>query len=878
MRIRTRSLPRLFGSIPSVWSVVALLLIQCFASVTSEAQSAPVKKLEISRPARPWEFLAAVGKRAGLLGDESGKVEAWVYPLKILRDLQLTILTEGREIPAETLVRTVIARPESTTLVYTGDTFSVRETFFVPVDQPGAVIEMQVETEQPLELKASFVRDFQLEWPAAMGGTYVNWNEELHGFVFGEDHQKFAALAGSPSASGAQIEYDTNYGGTHTSSMRLGVTAKGRDTKIIVISGSVNGRAEAENTYRSLTADYQKLWRESAEFYEKYLQRTVNVELPDAELQRAYDWSRVSLIQGLVSNPTMGDGLIAGYRTSGEGYRPGFAWFFGRDSLWCDLALNSEGDFATTKTALEFIAKFQREDGKIPHEIAQGASFVDWFKGYPYAYASADATPLYIVAADDYVTTSGDVAFAKANWAHIAKAYEFLRSTYDSNGFPKNFGVGHGWIEGGPLLPIESEFYQSGLAVAAIRALAHLSELTGKDAEAKSLKEEFAKEQKQLNEAFWSPEKKIYAFAMDRESKRVDEATVLTTVPMWFGLTDEAKSQQTIDELSKPEHQTDWGMRIISNHAAKYSGGGYHYGSVWPLFTGWASVAEYRYHRPQPAYDNLRANALLALDGSPGHVTEVLSGDYYQPLSTNSPHQIWSAAMVISPLLRGLFGLEADASNHTLTLSPHLPAGWSRFSLENIRVGENRFLINYKREEQGILLEADRTEGKDDCVIEFRPAVSPRAHIQKAELNGNPVPFREEQHATDQHVVVRIPVRDRKNFLRLFLTDDFSIGDDSALPSLGNVSEGLRIISQSWSPSKDRLVLDVSGKPGKTYLLKVSGDGDQIDKIEGAVGAGLNYSQPMGSAFIAIDIPGDDSESYQQISVVIRFKPKLFKK
>jgi glycogen debranching enzyme len=546
----------------------------------------------------------------------------------------------------------VIARPESTALVYTGDTFSIRETFFVPVDQPAAVIEIQVETEQPLELKASFVRDFQLEWPAAMGGTYVGWNEELHGFVFGEDHQKFAALAGSPSAAEAQVEYDTNYGGTHTSSMKLGVTAKGRNTKIIVIAGSVNGRADAEKTYRLLTSDYQRLWRESVEFYEHYLQRTVSVELPDAEIQRAYDWSRVSLIQGLVSNPTMGDGLIAGYRTSGEGYRPGFAWFFGRDSLWCDLALNSEGDFATTKTALEFIAKFQREDGKIPHEIAQGASFVDWFKGYPYAYASADATPLYIVAADDYVTTSGDLGFAKANWEHIAKAYEFLRSTYDSNGFPKNFGVGHGWIEGGPLLPIESEFYQSGLALAAIRALAHLSDLTGKDAEAKSLKEEFAKEQKQLNLAFWSPEKKIFAFAMDRDNKRVDEATVLTTVPMWFGVTDEEKSQETIAELSKPEHETDWGMRIISNRAPKYSGGGYHYGSVWPLFTGWASVAEYRYHRPQPAYDNLRGNALLALDGSPGHVTEVLSGDYYQPLSTSSPHQIWSAAMVISPTSR----------------------------------------------------------------------------------------------------------------------------------------------------------------------------------------------------------------------------------
>src|SRR5258708_33527692 len=108
------------------------------------------KKLELSRPVRPWEFVAAAGKRAGLLGNESGKVEAWVYPLKILRDLQLTILTDGREIPAETLVRTVIARPESTTLVYAGDTFSIRETFFVPVGQAGGGIEVTGGAEQTL--------------------------------------------------------------------------------------------------------------------------------------------------------------------------------------------------------------------------------------------------------------------------------------------------------------------------------------------------------------------------------------------------------------------------------------------------------------------------------------------------------------------------------------------------------------------------------------------------------------------------------------------------------------------------------------------------------------------------------------------------------
>src|SRR5262249_14727297 len=266
----------------------------------------PGEKLRITRNARPWEFLATVGRKASLLGNESGVVEAWVYPLKILRDLRLTIHTAGRRIPAETLVRTVNAHPESVTLVYAGDTFSISETFFAPVNEPGAVIEMQVETEQPLEIEASFIRDFQLEWPASMGGTYIAWSDPLRAFVFGEDRQKFAAIAGSPTAPTPQLEYETNYSGTHRSKMRLGVTPKGRDTKLIAIAGSINGRAEAEASYKQLTANYQALLRESAQFYSDYLAKTVSVELPDADLQRAYDWSRISLIQGLVSNPTMG--------------------------------------------------------------------------------------------------------------------------------------------------------------------------------------------------------------------------------------------------------------------------------------------------------------------------------------------------------------------------------------------------------------------------------------------------------------------------------------------------------------------------------------------------------------------------------------------
>jgi glycogen debranching enzyme len=809
-----------------------------------------------------------VGTRAGLFGDESGRVEAWVYPLKILRDFHLQFEVEGRLIPAESLARTVTARPESYAILYTGDTFAVRETFFVPVQEAGAVITFDIESAQPLNIRASFERDFQLEWPAALGGTYANWDPKLRAFYLGEEQKKFAALVGSLTAGNERLAYQTNYSSSTENSFDLGATAKRKETRVVVITGSLHGQAEAEANYQHLMANYATLMKESAEYYQAYLERTVSLELPDSQLQQAYDWARVSVLQGLVNNPFLGTGVIAGYRTSGASQRPGFAWFFGRDSLWTSFALNAEGDFASTRTALDFLSKYQRDDGKIPHEIAQSASFVDWFKNYVYSYASADATPLYIIGMNDYLMGSGDVSFGEQKWDSVWKAYQFLRSTYDSEGLPQNLGIGHGWVEGGPLLPVKSELYQSALGAEALRALSNTARLLGKEDVGKQLADEFSRQEQLLNQVFWLQDKKRFAFALDLSGKPVDEASVLATVPMWFGLLREDKALPMISQLASPDHEADWGMRIISSEATRYSGGGYHYGAVWPLFTGWASVGEYRYHRALPAYSNLRANALLALDGSLGHVTEVLSGDYYEPLSTSSPHQIWSAAMVVSPMLRGLFGLASDANTHVLTLAPHVPADWTSFGIKNVHVGACTLDLRYHRTEEDMTLETNRT-GSGDCTLEFSPAVSFLADVVGAEMNGHLLPYRVVKSAQDQHLTVRFAVPRGQSKLRVMIRNDFGLSFNPALPSLGGTSRGLRVLAESWSPAKDRLDLEVAGTAGSVYEVGVW-NAAQLGHVEGAelIRAGSDQAK------LRIHIPTGVPDTYVREKITFHFSGK----
>jgi glycogen debranching enzyme len=844
---------------------MAALVVPAFSRMQRKdapAAQTPRPSLELSRPVRSWEFLPVVGQRAALLGKEAGQFEAWAYPLKILRGFHLLFHSEGRVVPAEALARTITVRPESCTIVYADNAYQVRETLFVPLQEPGAVITLEVETAEALEIEVAFQGDLQLEWPAALGGAYQHWDPVQRAFYLGEEQKKYVALVGSPTAALNREEYDTNYSSSTENAFLLGRTAKGKDTKVVIIAASVQGVESASTLYRQLATNYSSLLQQAGEYYSKYLDQTVQLDLPDAQMQQAYDWARISMLQGLVSNPYLGTGLIAGYRTSGVSQRPGFAWYFGRDSLWTDMALDSEGDFATTRTALEFISKYQREDGKIPHEISQSASFVNWFKNYLYPYASADSTPLYIIAMRDYVMHSGDIAFAQQKWESLWKAYQFLKSTYGAGNLPQNFGIGHGWIEGGPLLPVNTELYQSGLAAQSTRDLAALARLVGKNDVSQELEQSFPAQRTLLNQAFWSEEQKLYAFALDRTNQRVDTPSVLATVPMWFGLLDEDKTESMINLLADADHQTDWGMRIISSQNPQYDPGGYHFGSVWPLFTGWASVAEYRYHRPLPAYANLRANALLALDGSLGHVTEVLSGNYYEPLSTSSPHQIWSAAMVVSPLLRGLLGLDVDAISHRIVFAPHLPADWEAVSVKHVRVGDCLVDLSLQRTLDEIDLTATRS-GSGECTLEFSPALSLRAQVLSAELNRRRTRFDLPKNAADQHVSVRIPLTSGNHKLRIRIRNDFGLTPPVKLPALGSTSEGLRIVSESWSPSHDTLTLNLAGRQGAAYTLGVRNP-EQIGSLEGAV--------REKSGAIRVQFPADSGQYYLHRAVTIHFR------
>lgn len=206
----------------------------------------PAADLEISRPARTWEFVDATGPRAAFFGKEDGTLEAYVYPMKLFKDLRLRFRVGSRVIPGEAVVRTVRSRPGSCTLTYAGDEFQVEQTIAASMTEPGLVMHLEVRSYEPVGIEGEFTRDFQLMWPASMGSGYAEWNAKANAWLFGADGQPFAAVLGGPELAVVDSEYATNYS----------VAGANRFTL-----GSVNGRGERWLAIAARCIRATRLWR-----------------------------------------------------------------------------------------------------------------------------------------------------------------------------------------------------------------------------------------------------------------------------------------------------------------------------------------------------------------------------------------------------------------------------------------------------------------------------------------------------------------------------------------------------------------------------------------------------------------------------------------
>jgi glycogen debranching enzyme len=820
--------------------------------------------LELERRTQSGSIFDVVGHRSAVFGYENRSLEAWVYPMKILDDFNLAFRIEGYplNIPGSEIQVHITVRPEATIFTYSHAAFTVNQVIFAPVDEPGVIMLLDVQSVLPITITASFRPRLRLFWPAGLMTPYVDWDEHSHSYSFGEETRRFVGMVGSPAGRDISLMPYQEEPRDVPLQFVIDVPAEKAKSQFIpiVIAGSVTGRSAAQSTYDKLLREAQTLYEKNVAYYERLQKETVSVRTPDERLNTAFAWAKVGVDKGIATNPFLGTGILAGFRTSGDSERPGFAWFFGRDALWTSLAVNFYGDFAATRTVLDFLKKFQRADGKIPHEISQSASLIPWFTDYPYPWASADASPLYVIAHADYWRASGDLDFIRVNWDSIVKAYHFSAATdTDGNDLIENTAAGTGWVEGGPLYPAHEEIYLQGLWIQASLDIAELADQMKDPKLAVEARARADRTRAAVEKTYWLPDRGFYAFAtvrprdhpseaepgfnrpvrqsrMDALSKAhlIDEDSVLPAVPLWWHELDNERAQSELDHVGSAAMATDWGERIISEKSELYDPLSYHYGSVWPLFTGWASVAAYAYGRPHVGYQALMANASLTFANALGYVTELLSGEFNAPFGRSSHHQVWSEAMVVSSTLRGLLGIAVSDGGKTLRFAPQLPIAWSSVAVSNVTAGQARYDITLQRErdEGGSGLNKDRVvvsrspvdktgSGGEAGLAQLIVATSlpldgkPRA----VSVNGHLAKFDVIRAGDVQRMQVVVEDPQPKVEVRFEYIGGTDVYNAPEPLTAGALSEGLRVIRSQ--ADQNFLHLTLEGIGGREYSLLV---------------------------------------------------------
>jgi hypothetical protein len=700
------------------------LLLSLAAAAQQIPKDLPNSGLEWAQAANPQQYFDATGRRSAVFGRQTGLFEAWIWPIKVLHGFLLEFQQQGMPEPVrgEAWLAQVITRPESTTLVYAHPLFTVREIIWAPRDEPALAIFFDVDSSKPLSITAKFVPDFKPMWPASLGGQHSYWLDDDKAFALTDGTGKPTALVGSP-AVGAFTEFMDHslIGGEML--LRLQVTPEQARAGLVplVMSLSMENLKGAQTVYREVLSRLRPLYDTRVAYHKDFLARTLQIETPDPVLNRAFVWAKVAIDSGWVCHTTpagmkSGDpagqteycGLVAGYGPSGEGERPGFAWWFGGDGLIATWAMLDYGDTAGALQELRFLKARQRADGKMMHEMVQSVDLVDWFGKYGFAYMHADTTPMYLYTLGQYWRRTGDRKFLEEFWPSAKKAYEWCLTTVDpKDGLMDLTKAGLGAIEVGVLRgKVTKDTYTEGFWVGGLDAVADMASAMKGEQLSGDAKTRLATAMKSLDTHWWNPEGKYFAFGVTNAGERADMVGVWPSVLLTLGSSlDREKADAEVRTLALPELHSDWADRWISDKSPLFDPVSYNNGTVWPFMNTFVSWAEFRYGSAA-AFSTLHDTAALTGIQSPGYMPEHMNGERFLPGERSVPHQLFSTVGVLLPMVRGLLGLDTTQLITYISRGPqpglpllfNVPASWDWLRFKGYRYGDGGLSCELKRQ------------------------------------------------------------------------------------------------------------------------------------------------------------------------------------
>ncbi|MFL5767576.1 MAG: glycogen debranching N-terminal domain-containing protein, partial [Actinomycetota bacterium] len=459
------------------------------------------------------------------------------------------------------------------------------------------------------------------------------------------------------------------------------------------------------------------------------------------ELRRSYEeWERDSTqvitdneVYDQMLNRCLRD-LRALYTTTPDGafLAAGIPWYvtlFGRDSMIAAhqmLMISPE----PARQVLEILAASQgtKEDdwrdeqpGKILHELRSGElSRAGIVPHSPY-YGSVDSTPWFLILLAQYFRWTGDEGFVRSLLPNAEAALGWIDryGDLDGDGFVeyqtrspsgiRNQGWKDSWDS---IVHADGRLAEPPIALAEVQAYVYLAKLRIADAfaalgyrsRASDLVEQAATLRKRFNEVFWMEDEGFFAGALDGDKRQVRTIMSNPGHGLYCDIVDREKAELLSRRLLTSDMFSGWGIRTMSMEAAAYNPMSYHNGSVWPHDNALIAAGLKRYGFPR--WTNRVATAVFdaAIYADYLRLPELFCG--FTRRSPNRPvsypvacsPQAWAAGAPFL-MLQAMLGVSARGDEGLLTVNqPQLPPWLNTVELRNLRVGDSRLSLVFRRE------------------------------------------------------------------------------------------------------------------------------------------------------------------------------------
>ena len=454
---------------------------------------------------------------------------------------------------------------------------------------------------------------------------------------------------------------------------------EGENVQIALIgTGGFTNERECLQEFLHMRDNYSRLSEATLQSFRQYSASTLSIESSQdrstlAKLVTAYEKTKSCLQYLKTRYDGLGEGICAGL--------PRFPNYWARDTGWTLRGYLSIGDYAFAKATIDNFLRHQANQkskfalrGELPM-IISGKAFL-----HGTTYGSADSSYLFPPAILEYVLRSGDTAFLESRWKAIKDLVDwgFLKDI-DGDGLVENDFTGTAdvmtirdstWMDHIDRRKSANDI--QGLFVGSLAAGARLAELVGDKVNMQKWNDASTRLKERIDASYWDPESHYYYDTIRKDgskdrSIRPNALVLLLT----DSIKDSGKAGAVLSRIEQVDMTTPWGVRTLSATDPNYKPNLYHEGAVWPLVTGWAALAEFKYGRKEQGLRYLESMADRILSEN-GMFAETYRGDRPEPFNS-CILQAWSAGLYAWAFTEMILGMNLDLVRGRIQIEPQFP-------------------------------------------------------------------------------------------------------------------------------------------------------------------------------------------------------------